>query len=180
MKRWQRQKTTLRTATHLVVVMYWLQVRMNIKHIGSIFVVNKVMPNSWFEVVETWILQLRFSKKATKLTKSPSWFDVNYINFKSTGRFRQSFVAFLKKHELYWSQHLAYFLLGESHLNFCFFMSKICTKFFSQFVFLMKMNNFCSSSKVPAIILQCNIPSSADNFEESSEQELFFVYILAY
>ena len=42
------------------------------------------------------------------------------------------------------------------------------------YVFLMKMNNFCSSSKVPAIILQCNIPSSADNFEESSEQELFF------
>jgi hypothetical protein len=36
-------------------------------------------------------LQFRISKK---VTKSPSWFDVDLENFKSIGTFRQIFVAF--------------------------------------------------------------------------------------
>ena len=43
-------------------------------------------------------VQFSFSKKATKfLKKSPSIFDVYLLNFKSTGRFCQIFVALLEK-----------------------------------------------------------------------------------
>ena len=42
-----------------------------------------------------------FLRRTKKLAKSPSCFDVYLINWKSPGSFRQMFVAFWKKSELY-------------------------------------------------------------------------------
>ena len=133
-------------------------------------------------MVETYMLQIRFSKKTANLIKAPSWFDALLNNFQINWEISSKFCSLLKKIWALLKSTSRLFSTRWKPFKFLvFFMSKICTKFFSQFVFLMKMNNFCSYSKVPAIIPQCNIPSSADNFEESSEQELlFFVYILAY